>query len=104
MSEKIAADSGRFELEQIPSATKIALHQGLITSPVLNKTDNTASFAYIIQLHPKPEARNFNEARGLVINDYQNDLEKTWMENLRKKYPVRINKEVLDDLVRSSKP
>ncbi len=43
----------------------------------------------------KPQPKKFNEARGLVTADYQNYLEKQWIKQLRKKYPVVIDKKVL---------
>jgi peptidyl-prolyl cis-trans isomerase SurA len=43
----------------------------------------------------KPEVKSFNEAKGLVTADYQNYLEKQWLEQLRKKYKVTVNKDVL---------
>lgn len=101
--EKIAADSSRFELAQIPNPTKQSLQPGTITSPLLNKADNTASFAYIIRNHNNTDPRNFADARGLVINDYQIDLEKNWVEQLKKKYPVVISEKELNELIREKK-
>ena len=43
----------------------------------------------------KPVPKELNEARGLVISAYQDELEKKWIEELRNKYPVTIYKEVL---------
>jgi peptidyl-prolyl cis-trans isomerase SurA len=100
MSEKIAADSSRFEVTQIPNPTNLPWEEGTITSPLINKADNTASFAYIIKYYPQQEPRSFADAKGLVITDYQNDLEKTWLQELRKKYPVIINQKALDELKR----
>ena len=42
-----------------------------------------------------PEAMQFAEARGKVMNDYQDFLEKQWIEVLKEKYPVKVNKRVL---------
>lgn len=42
-----------------------------------------------------PEPKQLNEARGLITSDYQNYLEKAWIQNLREKYPVTVNKNVL---------
>ena len=39
---------------------------------------------------------NFPYVKGLVTADYQIELEKKWLENLRSKYEVTINQEVLD--------
>jgi peptidyl-prolyl cis-trans isomerase SurA len=41
------------------------------------------------------EIKTLNEARGLITNDYQNFLEKIWVEYLRHKYTVTVNKDVL---------
>ncbi|MBN2273241.1 MAG: peptidylprolyl isomerase [Bacteroidales bacterium] len=42
----------------------------------------------------KPQLKKLNESRGLVTADYQNELEKQWIQELRGKYPVSINEEV----------
>src|SRR5215208_4892383 len=102
-SEKIAADSSRFELTQIPNPGGQPLKAGAVTPPLVNKSDNTVSFAYIIRTHTASEPRSFAEARGLVINDYQSALEKSWIAELEKKYPVRMNQKVLDDVVRNKR-
>lgn len=99
-TEKIIADSSRFEWEQIPSLGKTVPKAGMITAPELNKTDNTASFAYIINVYTKPLQRTFNEARGLVISDYQTILEQKFDEMLKKKYPVVIDQKVLAEISR----
>jgi len=101
--EKIAADSGRIEISNIPNPTKMALRAGTITQPLVNKGDQTASFAYVIKLHPANQPRSFAEARGLVINDYQQEIERQWMETLKKKYPVRVNEDVLKKLLSAKK-
>lgn len=44
-------------------------------------------------LKNKPE--DYQDVRALVVADYQDALEKQWVESLRKKYTVVINKEVL---------
>lgn len=96
--EKVIADSARFELNQIPNLNKMIPRAGLVTSPLLNQSDNTASFGYIIQYFNQPTQRSFEEARGMVINDYQLVLEKQWDEVLRKKYPVTVDQKVLESI------
>jgi peptidyl-prolyl cis-trans isomerase SurA len=98
--EKVMPDSARYEWDQIPSKIKIAFTPGLITSPVLNKIDNTSSFAYIIKVYRNAAPRSFNEAKGLVINDYQQVLENKWVAGLKKKYPVTVNQKVLQSVLK----
>ncbi len=99
-SEQITADSSRFELSQIPKGAGDIVTAGVLTSPVINKADNTSSFAYVIALHTKEEPRNFTEAKGMVINDYQAELEKEWLVKLKKKYPVQVNESVWREVLR----
>ena len=41
------------------------------------------------------QPEEMNDVRGLVSSDYQDQLEQQWVEGLRKKYKVEINKKVL---------
>jgi len=100
-STEVQADSGRYELGQIPVVDRTHFTAGLITLPVINKTDGTATFAKIIKLYPGHQQRDFEDARGLVINDYQNYLEQEWISQLEKKYPVKVNEKVFNDLLKA---
>lgn len=39
--------------------------------------------------------KTYNDVRELVVADYQEQLEKAWIEALRKRYTVVVNKDVL---------
>ncbi len=99
---KIQADSGRFEFGQIPVVDRTAFTSGLITLPVINKNDGTAVFAKILKMYPNNQQRNFEDARGLVINDYQNYLEQKWVVQLKKKYPVTVDQKVFQSLLKTN--
>jgi len=96
----IQADSGRYEISQIPMEQNIVPAEGLITKPVVNTLDGSSSFIKFIKLFPAGEQRNFEEARGLLINDYQAVMEERWVNSLKKKYPVKVNEEVFRSLIR----
>jgi len=98
----IQADSGRFELGQIPVVDRTNFTDGLITMPVINKNDGTAVFSKILKVYPQHQPRNFDDARGLVINDYQNYLEEKWVDQLKKKYPVKVNEKVFQSLLKNN--
>jgi peptidyl-prolyl cis-trans isomerase SurA len=44
----------------------------------------------------KPQTKLLKESRGLVTADYQNDLEKAWIKELRLKYPVVVDEKVFE--------
>jgi peptidyl-prolyl cis-trans isomerase SurA len=92
---QVQADSGRFELKQLPERGNAGEHQ--FTSRTVNP-DKTVQFAYIVRKYPDPSPRSFDAARGLVINDYQNQLENQWIDQLKKKYPVRVDEAVFRTL------
>ncbi len=96
----IQSDSGRYEFSQIALAEGINPAPGMITPITVNATDGTAGFIKIITLHKANEQRSFDEARGLVINDYQIILEEKWIEELKKKYPVKIDEKVFQSLLK----
>lgn len=99
-NSQIQADSGRYELSQIPVKDRTNFAPGLITEPVVNSGDGTSIFSLIIKTYPEDQQRSFTDARGLVINDYQNFLEKKWIEELKKKYPVKVNEKVFQSISR----
>lgn len=95
---EVQADSGRFQFDQLPlNAERIKTG---ISQVILNKFDNTASFVQILKIYPANEQRNFADAKGLVIEDYQKQLEEEWVKELKKKYPVRLNEDVWASLLR----
>ncbi|MBS4063775.1 MAG: peptidylprolyl isomerase [Chitinophagaceae bacterium] len=92
------ADSGRFEYNQLPVAPGTELKPGMFTAVETNVNDGSSSFCYIIQQFPGDDQRSFEEAKGLVINDYQLLLEEQWINQLKKKYPVKVNEAVVKGL------
>ncbi len=47
-----------------------------------------------------PQPKTLNEARGYIIADYQDYLEKQWIKDLEKEYKVEINDQVLTALIK----
>lgn len=61
------------------------------------RDSGTIKFIYVNRLLP-PEPKKIGEVRGQVTADYQNFLDKQWIETLRAKYTVDINYGVLDQI------
>jgi peptidyl-prolyl cis-trans isomerase SurA len=95
---RIQADSNRYELSQVQIPAGTVFKEGLITEPLIS-LDNTASMIKVLKLYPDNEQRDFIDAKGMVTNDYQNLLEKQWLTELEKKYPVTINEKVFKSLL-----
>ncbi len=96
----LQADSGRYELTQIIGNNYTNTPVKNMYSTLVKNLDGTATFVKYLEIYPANQQRSFEEARGLVINDYQNVLEQRWLEKLHKKYPVKINEAVLQQMMK----
>jgi peptidyl-prolyl cis-trans isomerase SurA len=96
----VQVDSGRYEISQIPTLEKATPGAHTLTPDIINKGDNSISFAYILNVYPGRSPRNYRDARGFVINDYQTWLEEEWIASLKKKYPVSVDEKVFASLTK----
>lgn len=55
---------------------------------------------HVLMIHKimPSENKTFEEARGKVISDYQNDIEEHWIDTLNKRYKVEINNKALKNV------
>lgn len=64
------------------------LYYGVNSNSALNSKYPSA-FLFNAKELKAPE--DMSDVRGAVVSDYQNELEKEWIEELRTKYPVKVN-------------
>lgn len=94
------ADSSRFEFNQLPVTDQTNFKAGTFTPITTNPNDGSSSFCYIMNVYNTTEPRSFDESKGLVINDYQMQLEEKWIKQLKTKYPVKVNEAVVKSMVK----
>ena len=70
-----------------------------IAEPIPIKEKNLQTFRVVESIVP-PANKQLNEARGYVIADYQDTLEKEWIKDLKETYEVTINNDVFESLIR----
>jgi peptidyl-prolyl cis-trans isomerase SurA len=90
----IMVETSRFSQGDSPIIDKVKWKAGL--SPMIDSPAGP-SFVYGYEVL-LPEQKALQEARGLVTADYQSYLEEQWIKNLRAKYSVLVNEEVLSTL------
>ncbi|HSZ71752.1 MAG TPA: peptidylprolyl isomerase [Cytophagaceae bacterium] len=64
--------------------------------------DKDRFYLVIIDKIEAPRPKELEECKGIVISDYQNYLEKKWLDELKTKYPVNINEAELNKMVKTS--
>lgn len=47
-----------------------------------------------------PQKKELEEAKGYVIADYQDYLEKQWIDSLKKSYPIKVDNKVLSSIIK----
>lgn len=99
LGDQVQSDSSRFEYSQLPLpvGTNIERKVFKVTN---SSTDGGYSVIKIIKIYAAGDQRTYDEAKGLVLNDYQNYLEMNWLAGLTKKYPVKVNEAVFQTMVK----
>lgn len=85
-TNKIKTELGYFKKEDKPVLQKVPWTKGVYT------VENNGMYylAWLKDILP-PGPMSFDEARSAIISDYQSYLEKSWLEQLKKKYSVKVN-------------
>jgi len=92
---RVQADSGRYEINQLPGGEIGSFKPRSFTTPVINQSEGITTMMYVVNTYTEKSPRNFDDAKGLVLNDYQQLLEEKWLAELKQQYPVRVNEKVL---------
>ena len=77
--------------------SNISIAQASVSEPL--KVQNTFVISQLYNIQPE-RMRAFEECRGYVVAAYQDTIEKKWMKDLRSKYPVVVNQQVFDKMVK----
>ncbi|HRI29373.1 MAG TPA: peptidylprolyl isomerase, partial [Chitinophagales bacterium] len=93
--QKYKVESGMYEKGQKTLLNAVNWAPGI--SENIDSADGNTSFVVITETLP-PSPKKLEEARGYIIADFQSKLEQEWVKQLRKKYDVKINKDVLETL------
>lgn len=76
----------------------MTLQEGYISAPAFKKNLKVTTFKKVEKVIPSRQ-KTLKEARGYIISDYQDQLDKKWIEELKKQYKVKVNKKVLKNII-----
>jgi peptidyl-prolyl cis-trans isomerase SurA len=97
IQKKVTIKPGYYEKGNNKYVDQVAWEKGL-SNQINSDVENLVVFVKIREILP-PEQKSLDEARGLATADYQSYLEKAWIQELKDKYPVTINQDVLQKLL-----
>jgi peptidyl-prolyl cis-trans isomerase SurA len=92
----LQTEGGLFAREDREVLGKIKWTEGLSVNVPMNGQILVVDVQELLNRSPK----KLSEARGLVTSEYQNFLDKQWVEELRKTRTYKVNTEVLHSIVK----
>jgi peptidyl-prolyl cis-trans isomerase SurA len=88
---KLKVDTGLAQKDEVPVLSKVEWEEGV--SDMIND-EGQLKLVRIKEIR-EPEPKGFDEARGIITAAYQTKLEEDWVEELRAKHTIEVNREVL---------
>jgi peptidyl-prolyl cis-trans isomerase SurA len=95
--DAVNIQQGRYEFSKFNEVPAAKVVKG-VSDPVAKGTGFVVVKAD--EVYTTPSGKMFNDARGYVISNYQDQLEKDWNSQLRAKYPVKVNEETVKKIIK----
>lgn len=94
----VSVQRGRYEFSRFKEATQAELLADKIK--VLPPASGSYTVVYAKEVYTSAGQKSLAEARGYVVAEYQDYLEKQWNEKMRKQYPLKVNETVFKSMVK----
>lgn len=89
---------GRYEFSRYKEVTLAELNANKIK--VLPVDNGTISVVVAKTVFPNATPKTLSEAKGYVVAEFQDHLEKQWNEKMRRDYPVKLDEKVFKSMVK----
>jgi peptidyl-prolyl cis-trans isomerase SurA len=98
IEEPITFEEGTYERGDLEIAG-IQFKEGAISDERFDEKRQAFKIRHIVNIEPaKP--KTLRDARGYIIADYQDSLDKSWVKSLQDEYTVKVNEDVLQKLIK----
>lgn len=95
----VTIQHGRYEFSKFKEVPQSELVKDKTTKAVKND-DGSYTVVKVTEVYNTPMQKSLDDARGYVVAEYQDYLEKQWNDQLRKKYPVKVDEKVFRSMVK----
>lgn len=97
VQNKVYYETGKFEQSRYKGAMPYKAGQA---SPYFRTDDGTYMVVDVKEVYNEATQKTLQEARGFVISEYQEHLEKQWIADMEARYPVKVNETTLKSMVK----
>jgi peptidyl-prolyl cis-trans isomerase SurA len=97
--DAVTIQRGHYEFSKFTQFPRTAIVAGKATEPK-KMDDGSYSVVRVDQVFDQPTPKSLEDARGYVVAEYQDYLEKQWNDEIRKKYAVKLNEKEFKSLVK----
>jgi peptidyl-prolyl cis-trans isomerase SurA len=97
--DAVTMQTGRYEFSKFSDAPREQLVAGKLTKAVKN-SDGTYTVVRTDDVFSASSQKSLDDARGYVVAEYQDYLEKQWNANLRNKYEVKVDEKTFKSMVK----
>lgn len=99
MPDAVTITHGRYEFSKYKDLPQASIAKGKLSEA--KKNDNgTYTVVRADEVYPTATPKSLNEAKGYVVAEYQDYLEKKWNDEMRAKYPVKVDDAVFKSMVK----
>lgn len=95
--DAVSVQRGRYEFSRFKEATQAELINDKMKISLAN---GQFSIINAKEIFTAPGQKSLSEARGYVVAEYQDYLEKQWNEKMRHDYPLKVNEAVFKTMVK----
>lgn len=90
--DRVTIQRGHYEFSKFRDATREELTTD--KKKVIPMSNGTYKMVVARQIFNTPTVKTLDEARGYVVAEYQDALEKEWNQKMRSQYPLKVNEKV----------
>ncbi|MBS1614586.1 MAG: peptidylprolyl isomerase [Bacteroidetes bacterium] len=100
-ADAVNIQHGRYEFAHFNDVPRAYIIQGKASKAA---PDGKGGFNVVVaeKLYPQSEPKTLDEARGYVVAEYQDALEKSWNTQLRAKYPLKVDETVFRSMIQKN--
>jgi peptidyl-prolyl cis-trans isomerase SurA len=96
--DRVTIQRGRYEFSRFKDVTLAELQHN--KQKVAQGPNGSYMLIIAREIYPAPSEKTLDEARGYVVAEYQDYLEKQWNEKMRHEYPLKVNEKVFKSMVK----